>query len=119
MSTKTPLPPTNLRRGGRGRGLWREITSVLDLDGRDLALLTETARCVDQLDQLDALAARDGPLTPDGRVNPVIIEARQQRVALARLIAALRLPEDLSQPDRRPQHRGVRGVYGGLRAVGE
>ncbi|HLM07095.1 MAG TPA: hypothetical protein VK402_18085 [Blastococcus sp.] len=42
------------------------------------------------------------------------MEARQQRIALARLLAALRLPAGEEEAgDRRPQRRmGVRGVYG-------
>jgi hypothetical protein len=37
-------------------------------------------------------------------------ELRQQRIALARLIAALRIPTDAS--DGRSQARPLRGVYG-------
>jgi hypothetical protein len=41
-----------------------------------------------------------------------LVEARQQRIALARLLAALRLPSgEEGEQDRRPQRRmGVRGV---------
>jgi hypothetical protein len=49
------------------------------------------------------------------RTHPAVIEARQQRLTLARLLAALRLPagdEQDVQPNRRPQRRsGARGVY--------
>jgi hypothetical protein len=48
--------------------------------------------------------------------HPAVVEARQQRLALARLLAALRLPagaEDDLAAGRRPQRRvGVRGFYG-------
>jgi hypothetical protein len=98
--------------------LWLEVTSALDLDARDRGLLLETSRCLDQLDVLDGLVRQHGPMLPDGRMHPAVIEARQQRVALSRLIASMRLPEDLSVPVRRPQHRGAaRGTY--LRAIGE
>ena len=51
------------------------------------------------------------------RVHPAIVEARQLRIALARLSASLRLPagEEGDEPQhlRRPQRRGAaRGVYG-------
>ena len=48
------------------------------------------------------------------RAHPALVEARQQRIALARLLAALRLPAGEEEAgDRRPQRRmGVRGVYG-------
>lgn len=49
------------------------------------------------------------------RVHPALVEARQLRIALARLIAALPLPagdEDDQAAGRRPQRRvGVRGIY--------
>ena len=38
-----------------------------------------------------------------------MVEARQQSIVLARLIAALRIPD---AEDNRPQRRGVRGAYG-------
>ncbi|MDP9392299.1 MAG: hypothetical protein M3P89_13215 [Actinomycetota bacterium] len=45
-----------------------------------------------------------------------MVEARQQRIALARILAALRLPageESEAGGDRAPQRRmGMRGVYG-------
>ncbi|MDQ3452051.1 MAG: hypothetical protein M3493_05025 [Actinomycetota bacterium] len=44
------------------------------------------------------------------------MEARQQRIALARLLAALRLPA--GEVEQRPQRRvGVRGTYGITGAV--
>ncbi len=60
--------------------------------------------------------------SPQGdRANPAAVEARQQRIALARLLAALRLPageEDDRQAGARAQRRvGVRGVYGVRGAV--
>jgi hypothetical protein len=53
------------------------------------------------------------------KANPALVELRQQRILLTRLIVALRVPlgseegEDghAASGDRRPQHRGVRGVY--------
>ena len=104
-------PPTDLVEDGRGRSLWQEVTASLELDVHEAALLHEAARCLDTLDQLDDLARHTGYLLPDGRIGPWVIEARQQRLAYARVIAALRLPEDLSNPERRPQRRSARGAY--------
>ncbi len=75
-------------------------------------------RTADLLDRLEAAVAADGPMLGD-RIHPAAIEARQQRIAFARLSAALRLPageqDDGSRSggaERRPQRRvGVRGVY--------
>jgi len=44
------------------------------------------------------------------RVHPALVELRQQRIALARLFAALHIPT--GEDEGRIQHRGTRGVYG-------
>jgi len=116
MTAQTTAP-----RGLRtpGKQLWASVVGDYDLDQHETALLVEACRTVDVLDQLDAAVRRDGPLvsSPQGqRAHPAAVEARQQRIALARLLAALRLPagEDGDQQmGARPQRRvGARGVYG-------
>jgi len=103
-----------------GRRLWDSVDGPYELDEHEAALLLEACRTVDLLADLDAAVRRDGALinSPQGvRAHPAAVEARQQRVALARLLAALRLPaggEGDAQAGARPQRRaGVRGVYGG------
>jgi hypothetical protein len=48
-------------------------------------------------------------------VNPALVELRQQRLLLGRLVAALRVPIGDQSPDvptvARPQRRTVRGFY--------
>ena len=52
-----------------------------------------------------------GATSQGPRVHPALVELRQQRIALARLLAALRVPT--GEDTGRAQHRtGVRGVYG-------
>jgi len=89
------------------------------LDEHEMVLLIEAVRTVDLLDQLDVAVRRDGVLLegPSGtRAHPAAVEARQQRIALARLLAALRLPSGDAGDEKvtaRPQRRsGARGVYG-------
>jgi hypothetical protein len=95
-----------------GKGLWAAISGALELDERDQALLLEAARAKDRLDRLDSLIRKAELVLPDGRANPLLAEGRQQQQTFARLIVALRLPEDLSEPERRPQRRGgLRSVY--------
>lgn len=113
---KAKAPP-GLR--ARGRALWASVVDVYDLDEHELALLVEIVRTVDLLEVLDARVRAEGPLvdSPQGlKAHPAAVEARQQRIALARLLAALRMPlgdEEDAQPGRRPQRRvGVRGTYG-------
>jgi len=79
-------------------------------------LLIEACRTADQLDLLDQAIAVDRMLV-DGKAHPALVEARQQRTTLTRLLASMRLPEDLQRPETRPQRRGAaRGSY--LRSVG-
>ena len=105
-------PPSDLTPGGRGRKVWRRILEALELDVHEAALLHEAARCLDTLDTLDELTRRAGVMLADGRIAPWVVESRQQRIAYSRLIASLRLPADLAEPERRPQRRSAtRGVY--------
>jgi len=90
-----------------------------DLEEHELALLVEAVRTVDLLDLLDAAVRRDGALldSPQGmKAHPAAVEARQQRIALARLLAVLRLPTGEAGDQRisaRAQRRaGARGTYG-------
>lgn len=115
MSSTAPKPPRTLGTGG-GR-LWRAVLAEYEFEEHELALLAEACRTVDALEALDAVVRRDGPVvaSPQGeRANPALVEARAQRITLARVLAALRLPagEEEAGDVRRPQRRGPRGVYG-------
>jgi len=116
-----PAPPKGTR--ANGRKLWADVLSKYELEQHELALLGEIVRTIDLLDQLAAVAAREGLMVEGAwgsKPHPAVTESRQQKIALARLTAALRLPSgdvDDQAVGRRPQRRvGVRGVYG-VRAV--
>jgi len=110
-ASKPPRPPAGAR--ANGRRLWDSVVSDFDLDIHELALLAEAVRTVDRLDQLDQQVRTDGVMVPgrDGpRVHPALVESRLAKIALARVLAALRLPS--GEEDARPQRRvGVRGTY--------
>lgn len=117
--SKVPKPPAGTRSSGRR--LWSSILEEYELEEHEVVLLKEMVRCVDLLDELAKIAQRDGTIVPGPalttRVHPALVEARQARITLARLSAALRLPAgeegDEQQGARRPQRRvGARGVYG-------
>src|SRR3954454_14392109 len=110
-----PKPPRGAQRAGKA--LWDAVLDEYELEEHECLLLREAVRTVDTLDALEARVSADGPLLGSSqgeRAHPALVEARQQRIALARLLAALRLlAGEEKAGDRRPQRRmGVRGVYG-------
>ncbi len=123
MATRTPPPPPGLAPAGRR--LWRAVLSDFELAEHEVVLLRQAASVVDLCDELAAVVAAAGPLMVtrlgEPRVHPAVVELRQQRLVLARLVVALRVPlgdqEDqsptVSSPAARLQRRGLRGVYGG------
>jgi hypothetical protein len=109
-------PPSGLRASGRK--LWDSITGDYDLDEHELTLLREIVRTVDLVDELESEVRQDGAIiqSPQGiKAHPAAVELRQQRIALARLLAALRMPAgdegDQVQGRRQQRRTGARGVY--------
>lgn len=109
MPTDKPKPPRGTRSAGRA--VWLDVTARFELTQTELVTLREVVRTVDNLDRLAAVVEHDGPMVGGGeRVHPALVETRQLRLVLARLVAALRLPDE--DTDERPQRRGSpRGVY--------
>lgn len=108
MEHKTPA---GLKSGGRK--LWKSVTDDYELGEHELSILLEAARTVDALDELQRIVRDEGVtnVSPQGvRAHPALVEARQQRVTLAKLVASLRIPlEDEQESARTPQKRsGVR-----------
>jgi len=111
MTKKIPAPPPGA--GAAGRRLWRSILAAYTLTEVEEVLLRQAVAAADHVAELDAVltaeglvAARDGVV----RMHPALAEVRQQRLVLARLLSALRLPVEDS-PSARSQRRGIRGVY--------
>ncbi len=115
-----PAPEAPAELGVSGRRLWDAALADQEFDVHEELLLMEACRTVDLLDRLAAEAAT-GELTVmnqkgDRIANPVVVEARQQKLVLARLLASLRLPS--GEAGERPQRRGAaRGSYGVRRVV--
>jgi hypothetical protein len=96
--------------------LWRSVVENFVLDEHELVLLRQAVHVADSCDDLQRVVEAEGPLV-GGRAHPALVELRQQRIVLARLIVALRVPlGDTDQETVRAQHRGVRGAYA-LRGV--
>ncbi len=109
---RIPAAPTGAQSAGRR--LWRAVVVDFDLAEHELTLLREAVFVADVCDRLQQLVHEDGPMV-EGRANPALVELRMQRILLARLLVALRVPigdaEDAESGDRL-QRRGLRGVYG-------
>ena len=109
----TPTPPRGTQAAGKR--LWRSVLTAFTLEEHELALLRQAVHVADLCDVLQAIVDVEGPILED-RAHPALVELRQQRILLARLIVALRVP--LGEQDAqdaapgRTQYRGVRGVYG-------
>ncbi len=108
-----PDPPEGTKAAGKR--LWESILGEYELEQHELQLLTEMVRTTDLLDELDSIVRREGIMVGD-KMHPALVESRQQKIVLARLAAALRLPAgnegDQQRGARRPQRRSTRGVYG-------
>jgi hypothetical protein len=91
-----------------GRKLWNAVSSDYELESHELLLLENAARTADLVAGLQELIDAEG-LVLGGKTHPAVAEIRQQRIVLARLLVALRVPSG-DEADR-PQHRGIRGVY--------
>jgi hypothetical protein len=113
---KTSIPAVPTGTAAAGRRLWREVLTRFDLDEHETAVLRECVRTVDQLDALDATIRRDGVVVLNARgrqvAHPALVEARQHRTVLMRLIASLRLPEDAAGSGRSQRRGAARGTYG-------
>lgn len=123
MNDRLPSPPP--RTGVAGRRLWRAVLADFELAEHEMTLLRQACRVADICDALQAVVDTEGPVSTtrlgEQRAHPAVVELRQQRIVLARMVVALRVPlgdqEDQS-PARSPgairsQRRGIRGVYSG------
>jgi phage terminase small subunit len=97
-----------------GRRLWRAVVAEYELAEHEAAQLEEACRVRDRIAELRDLVARDGLMIDSSqgrRLHPAIAEERQQRLALARLLATLGVPPLAEDAPSLPASRGVRGVY--------
>jgi hypothetical protein len=109
MSKKPAVPR---RTGPSGRALWKAVVDDYELERHELELLKQAVRCADDLDRLAEIVDREGVVVGEGsrRVHPALVESRQMRVTMARVLGALRLPGGLT--GKSPQRRmGVRRPY--------
>jgi hypothetical protein len=114
MTDTAPRPPRDLQRSGRA--LWRAVVAEFELDEHERQLLHETCRTRDLCDRLQTVLDTDGVMSESSqgiRVHPAAVELRQQRIVLARLLAALNVPSGEEGAGTQRAPRGVYAIQGG------
>jgi len=99
----------------RGERLWGSLlaqdASLTHEDDPRREVALSACRTADRVELLETMAAQVDPVV-EGRAgpmtHPLFGEVRQQAALLARLVAALRLPDDAT--GKRPQKRPLRGT---------
>ncbi|WP_061962281.1 hypothetical protein [Demequina flava] len=98
-SENDPQPPAGLR--DRGERFWTRTLEYFDLEPGEIELLTEIARALDRLTDLDEAARRDGTMIESSqgmRLHPAIAEHRALSLATARMLSQLGLPDEDGTP---------------------
>jgi hypothetical protein len=101
--------PDDVGTSPDAKALWHSVADDYELDEHEAALLRQAVRTIDLIDTLQAKIDEIGAIveSPQGvKANPAVVEIRQQRIVLARLLAALRLPTGDEADAKRPQRRG-------------
>ena len=131
MSPSSPQSPAGL--GPRGRALWRSIHAaavagssaeqVLEFDEREREVLRLACSQVDDLAALEAAIRRDGVTSVGSqgqpRLSALVVEARQARLALARLLGEIELPDVEETPRSQASLRAQRAAQARWRAQAE
>lgn len=110
-----PAAPDGLDTAGRD--LWTAITSDIDqdfeLDHRELAILERACRQADDVARCEQVVERDGPEATGSAgqpiVSPYLVEARQGRATVSRLLASIKLPEETDLSERSNAGRALAG----------
>jgi phage terminase small subunit len=90
-----PRQPDGL--GTAGKALWKEVLADLpggwEFDRRELGYLTLACRQADHLSALEAVIVAEGVMSAGSTgqpvVHPAVVEARQARLAVSRLLGAI------------------------------
>jgi hypothetical protein len=91
--------------GKAGKALWAQMGAALpdgwQFDERELAILEAAARQADDVASLQRAIKRDGMMTKGSigqrRLNAAVVEVRQGRIALSRLLGELSLPDEAKE----------------------
>ncbi len=91
-----------MKLGVAGKSVWRALVADYDFDSRELAILERACRQLDDVAMLERLLARDGPIVEGSmgqpRLSPIVGELRLGRLAAAKLLGDLVLPDEDAKP---------------------
>ncbi|OLT08689.1 hypothetical protein BJF77_12040 [Kocuria sp. CNJ-770] len=90
-----PRAPRGL--GEKSRELWRRTVREYELTDAELVVLGEACRVLHIVEQLEEIVEAKGFMASSSqglRTHPAVVEQRQQRLLLSRLLRELRLPAD-------------------------
>jgi hypothetical protein len=113
-------PPDGLE--SHGQALWESVTAEFTLNGPELELLEQAARTADVCARLAARVASEGELITSRlgelRTHPALVELRNQRQLLGRLLVVLRVPigGETGEGETDQPRGAFRGFYGGVAA---
>jgi hypothetical protein len=97
---RAPRPPSDLKAGTRGARFWRAVVAEFEPSPVELELLGEACRTLNELDALRRAVAKDGATVGGSRgqtrTHPGLVELRQGRAELRRLLDALAIPVPLA-----------------------
>ncbi|MEJ7894371.1 MAG: P27 family phage terminase small subunit [Solirubrobacteraceae bacterium] len=117
MTRALPKPPKGLCVAGTA--LWRAIhgglPATMELDERETAVLGLACRQADDVAALEAVLARDGVVVEGSsgqpRLSGVVSELRQARLATAKLLGELQLPDAAEQPASASSKRAQKAAH--------
>lgn len=100
--TEQRKPRQPARLGAAGKKLWTSLVDTFDFDAREVAVLERACRQCDDVALLEGLLERDGLSTVGStgqpKLTPIVSELRQGRLAVARLLGDLALPDGSQMP---------------------
>jgi hypothetical protein len=98
--------------------LWRSVVADVPadwvLDSRDLAVLGQATRLADTIAALEAAVGADGVMVAGAagqqRLNGAVVELRQARLGLGRLLGQVDLPDEQRRPVTEASRRAQRAA---------
>jgi hypothetical protein len=102
MTSKASIPRPPAGLGTAGTALFRSLVAEYELPVGEMVVLRMAWRQADDIATLEASIKRDGAdvqgSTGQSKLNPALAEVRQARLALAKLIGEIALPDEDDMP---------------------